>query len=50
MIVSFRHKGLEELYKKGKSRKIDQHHWEKLLKQMSFLDFIKKYQRLKPVL
>lgn len=30
MIVSFRPKGLEELYNKGKTRKIDQKFWPKL--------------------
>ena len=38
MIVSFRHKGLEELYKKGKSRKIDPRHWNKLLIQMTIIN------------
>lgn len=38
MIVSFRHKGLEELFKKGSSKKINPQHQAKLVEQMSILD------------
>ena len=38
MIVSFRHQGLEELFKRGKSQQIDSHHRERLLDQMAFLN------------
>lgn len=38
MIVSFRHKGLEEFFKTGKSSKINPNHWERLNEQLTFLN------------
>lgn len=40
MIVSFRHKGLEELYNNSKSKKIDCNHWKKIKQQLDFLDLM----------
>lgn len=38
MILSFRHKGLEELFENEASRKIDSRYWDKILEQLNFLD------------
>lgn len=40
MIVSFRHKGLEELYQKGKTRRIDVRFWPKLKLIFAALDIL----------
>lgn len=38
MIVSFRHKGLEELYNTGKTKRIDARFWNKLRTMFDALD------------
>ena len=38
MIVSFKHKGLEELYKARKSKKIDQKMQKRILRRLDALD------------
>lgn len=38
MIVSFRHKGLEELFKKGKTKKISTEQWPRIIAMLDALD------------
>lgn len=46
MIKGFRHKGLEELFLSGKSRRINSQHKKKLILQLSFLNALKKEDEL----
>lgn len=47
MIKSFRHKGLEELFTKGKSRYLNQIFYKKLRLQLMFLDALNANQEAK---
>ena len=38
MIMSFRHKGLDELFVKNRTKRIDSRYWDKILEQLNYLD------------
>ncbi len=40
MIVSFRHKAVEEIFRTGKSRKINSEHWAKIKQMLDFLNIM----------
>lgn len=42
MIISFRHKGLQELLDKEKSRLIDRRYWDTLIEQLNYIDVMER--------